>query len=263
VPDCHGYSNLLLVWQAVLKQQAKEALLSEGTLVSQATHTDAQHIQVHGLSHVLLLSSCDTDCTDTLDSPMLQNNLQVLVLESYAKRSEKLLQLLAEFHRRIELRVAHADRMTTALTAANTSQGDFLRHAYSTQNGWQRAVSPLTVLSETHCTSKLPAYGASLFTTRRAFCCKYSKEMLASAGALALHRLLPTASASLSRQMKSSLSKQADNIASLAALQHDADTAATVSHLSQQPAQLVLQAVAGGTDCCLGVIPSVKDSPAA
>ncbi|DBB10310.1 TPA: hypothetical protein ACH3X3_001872 [Trebouxia sp. C0006] len=68
-----------------------------------------------------------------------------------------------------------------------------------------------------------------------------------SQGALALHRLLPTASASLSRQMKSSLSKQADNIASLAALQHDADTAATVSHLSQQPAQLVLQAVADGS----------------
>jgi len=87
--------------------------------------------------------------------------------------------------------------------------------------------------------------------------------MLASAGALALHRLLPAASASLSRQMKSSLSKQADNIASLPALQHDADTAATVSHLSQQPAQLVLQAVAGGTDCCLRVILSVKDSPAA
>ncbi len=52
---------MLLVWQAVLQQQAKEALLSEGTLVSQATHTDAQHIQVHGLSHVLLLLSCNTD----------------------------------------------------------------------------------------------------------------------------------------------------------------------------------------------------------
>ncbi|KAA6424460.1 MAG: hypothetical protein FRX49_05672 [Trebouxia sp. A1-2] len=47
---------------------------------------------------------------------------QVLVLEAYAKRSEKLLQLLAEFHRRINLRVAHADRMYTAMTAANTSQ---------------------------------------------------------------------------------------------------------------------------------------------
>lgn len=84
--------------------------------------------------------------------------------------------------------------------------------------------------------------------------------MLASAGAHALHKLLPTASASLSRQIKSSLSKQADKIASLPALHHDADTAATVSQLSQQPAQLVLQAVAGGTDCCLGVILGVKDS---
>ena len=52
---------MLLVWQAVLQQQAKEALLSEGTLVSQATRTDAQHIQVRGLSHVLLLLSCNTD----------------------------------------------------------------------------------------------------------------------------------------------------------------------------------------------------------
>ncbi|KAL0023018.1 hypothetical protein WJX79_009494 [Trebouxia sp. C0005] len=147
----------LLKAQAVLQQQATEALLGEGTLVSQATHTDAQH-------------------------------LQVLVLEAYAKRSEKLLQLLAEFHRRINLRVAHADRMYTAMTAANTSQG-----------------------------------------------------------AHALHKLLPTASASLSRQIKSSLSKQADKIASLPALHHDADTAATVSQLSQQPAQLVLQAVADGS----------------
>ncbi len=87
--------------------------------------------------------------------------------------------------------------------------------------------------------------------------------MLASAGAFAPHKLLPTASASLSRQMKSSLSKQADKIASLPALQHDADIAVTASHLSQQPAQLVLQAVAGGTDCCLGVILGVKDSSTA
>lgn len=57
MPGCHGYSNILLVWQAVLQQQATETLLTEGTLVSQATHTDAQHIQVHGLSRVLLLSS--------------------------------------------------------------------------------------------------------------------------------------------------------------------------------------------------------------
>jgi len=87
--------------------------------------------------------------------------------------------------------------------------------------------------------------------------------MLASADTLALHKLLPTASASLSRQIKSSLSKQAGKITSLPAVQHDADTAATVSHLSQQPAQLVLQAVAGGTDSCLGVILGVKDSPTA
>ena len=84
--------------------------------------------------------------------------------------------------------------------------------------------------------------------------------MLASAGALALHKLLPTASASLSRQIKSSLSKQGGKIITLPALQPDADTAATVSHLCQQPAQLVLQAVAGGTDCCPWVILGAKDS---
>ncbi|DBA85870.1 TPA: HAUS augmin-like complex, subunit 5, variant 2 [Trebouxia sp. C0004] len=68
-----------------------------------------------------------------------------------------------------------------------------------------------------------------------------------SQGMLALHKLLPTASASLSRQIKTSLSKQAGKITSLPALQHDADTAAIVSHLSQQPSQLVLQAVADGS----------------
>ncbi len=80
----------------------------------------------------------------------------MLVLESYAKRSEKLLQLLAEFHRRVELRVAHADRMSTAMSATNTSQGALLRHSYSTHNSLQRAVNPLTVLAEAHYT-KLPA----------------------------------------------------------------------------------------------------------
>ena len=63
--------------------------------------------------------------------------------------------------------------------------------------------------------------------------------------------------------MKSSLSKQGGKTTVLPALQRDADTAAIVSHLSQQPAQVVLQAVAGGTDCCPGVILGVKDSSTA
>lgn len=47
----------------------------------------------------------------------------MLALEAYAKRSEKLLQLLAELQRRLHIRLAHAERMSTRAAATSTSEG--------------------------------------------------------------------------------------------------------------------------------------------
>ncbi len=49
--------------------------------------------------------------------------MQVLALEAYAKRYEKLLQLLGEFRRRLDIRVAHAKRMSVSAAHATTCQG--------------------------------------------------------------------------------------------------------------------------------------------
>ena len=49
-------------------------------------------------------------------------HLQVLALEAFSKRAEKLLQLLAELHRRLQLRSRNADLLSVS-ASSSTSQG--------------------------------------------------------------------------------------------------------------------------------------------
>ena len=96
---------MFVVLQASLEQQSETTLLAESRKQHQHMQTDTAYIQVAGSGSSVCLGSVTTLCPMTLPRKL---QLQVLALEAFTKRAEKLLQLLAELGRRLQLRLADA-----------------------------------------------------------------------------------------------------------------------------------------------------------
>lgn len=86
---------------------------------SAGTHT--QH-SGSGRQHQTSSGCLETGCAVTL-LESFQRQVQVLTLEAFAKRAEKLLQLLAELDRRLQLRLADAEHRSNTTRFGRASPG--------------------------------------------------------------------------------------------------------------------------------------------